>query len=297
MGEPAGVAARGAVVVELARWRAPGEVLRLRGSSGEIGPAGGPLAFRFYLTPQLADDLWYFRRTYAPFRLRWGAGELTFRGEGAAPAGGAERRALAEWSRAVAAEMAGEGSERSFGLVFAWHGGGAVPCEDVSVSLAGTVWAESCPWGGPVRARLDPTQLPRLYSWFDALAPFQETPGGESGDPGQTSRLVFAGRGRRAASPAERQEIEGFGHALALELRVRRPLAAGVAPAEPVNSAFLLPAELGRGGRPTAIFLTAPAEPPAPPLRVGPPAGGGGEEPAPEEGAGGPEPPPVPPGP
>jgi hypothetical protein len=294
------------VIVELARWREPREILRLRSASGEIGAAEGPLSFRFYSTPQQADDLWYFRRTYSPFQLRWGGGELTFRGEGALPASGVERRALAEWSRAVASEMAGEGSERSFGLVFAWHGGGAVPCEDVSVSLAGTVWAEACPWGGAVRARLAPAQLPRLYAWFDSLAAFQETPGGETGDPERMTRLVFAGRGKRAATLAERQEIEAFGLDLARELRVRRPLAAGVAPvetsagsekgpnagsgigssirsnagsnsglkdgpnAEPAASAYLLSSDLSSGGHPSAILLTPPAVAPIPPARVEP---------------------------
>jgi len=263
-------AAKVPIVVEMARWSGPREILRLRSSGAEIGSSAGPVSFRFYASGALADDLWYFRRTYAPFRLEGPDLALAFRGEGPIPAGPIERRMITEWTRLVADEVSGEMGESSFGLALSAHvEGGAYPCDEVSVSLSGAVWAEPCPWGGEVRARLDPSRLAQLYAWFDALAPFQTSPGGgvESADSGESLRLVFAGRGKRVATPVEREEIGAYCQQLSRELRLRRPLAAGAAVSEPSGVSFLLPPEVSAGGRPLALLLDLPVESPAPPLR------------------------------
>jgi len=82
--------------------------------------------------------------------------------------------------------------------------------------------------------------------------------------------LVFAGRGKRVATGAERAEIGAFGERVALELRARQ---AGV-PAAPglAGPALLLPPEGASGGRGARIALQLPETAPTPPQpEAGPP--------------------------
>jgi hypothetical protein len=256
-------------VLELLRWQKPRELVRFRPTGGEIGPAAGPFAARFYAGRGTADDLSYFRRTFAPFRARLPEGELTFRGGGPQPSGAVEQRMITEWARATADDLAG-GDGRSYGLAFTWHAGGAMACEDLSVFLTGVVLEDPCPGSGGARARLEPGALARLYAWFDALAPFQTAPLATPGPGLETApRLVFAGRGGRSATAAERAEIGAFGERLAAELRARQPAATGgAALAGPV---LLLPPELAAGGRATAVVPQLPeSAPPPPPPNSGP---------------------------
>jgi hypothetical protein len=135
----------------------------------------------------------------------------------------------------VAAEVAAGRSGGAYGMVFAWHRGGAVgDCDDLSVYLTGEVRAGSCAWGEEMRGRLAPEVLARVDGWFDGLAPFQS--GGEegSGMGREPARLVFAGQGRKAATPPEMAEIRALAPALHRELAGRRP--GGLAPQSPVET-------------------------------------------------------------
>jgi hypothetical protein len=279
--------------IELHRWREPAELVVIDPSGVALGPEGEPLAHYLFVSRDRFQDLHFFLRSYAPFREATSRGELAFGGKGAGAAGAVEKRMILEWTRAVAAEVAAGRSGGAYGMVFAWHRGGAVgDCDDLSVYLTGEVRAGSCSWGEEVRGRLAPEVLARVYGWFDGLAPFQsggEEGGGASREP---ARLVFAGQGRKAATAEEMAEIRGLAPALHRELAGRRPEAAQPppspvdtegtpppgskpAPTAPIAPVFsgrlLLPPESVQSGPPPAAIPEDLQPPPVPKEGTPPP--------------------------
>lgn len=186
---------------------------------------------------------------------------------------------IVEWARRItaeqAAEQAGGRSGGAYGLAFSWHRGGSVgSCESVSVFLTGEVWAQACAWGGEeVRGRLQPAVMDRVYGWFDALAPFQSTRQAGSSGEAEPSRLVFAGRGTRAAGDGDRAALEGFAAALFRELSVKRRGSAPLSAEEAAAPRLLLPPEPPRASPPLARL--APKVPPPVPREDSGQAGGG----------------------
>jgi hypothetical protein len=269
-----------------------------------LGPEGEPLVHYLFISRDRPQDLNFLVRSYAPFRMAAGRGKLAFGGKGTVVAGAVEQRMILEWARLVAAEVGGGKSSAAYGMVFAWHRGGAVgSCDDLAVYLTGEVRAGSCSWGAEARGRLAPEQLVRVYGWFDSLAPFQF--GGEEGvgSGREPSRLVFAGQGRKEPTPEEMAEIRGLASALHHELAGRRPGGAAAqkaqqqleaeaekragekmpaAPAEVTPAGrLLLPPETVAAGTPPAAIPPdlqpppVPGTPPkAPPTSKSPPPAG-----------------------
>lgn len=276
-------AAQPPLEMELRRWEDPREMVRIRTRGVSIGPADGPLVWKFFSDPGRADEAWYFLRTYAPFQLRFVQGELAFRGRGRVKPGVAEQRMILEWARRTAAEAAGSRSAPEYGLVLAWHRGGASGnCEDLALYLTGEAVATSCGVTGEVRGRLEPGQLGRVFSWFDQMKAFQSGEVQENdARPGSLqTRLIFAGRGIRPASPREQIEIRAFAAALYAELVSRRsggappipPPPSGqpgtkpeIDPETPVQR-LLLPPDFMKP-RPQGPVLQLPEKPPPPPKR------------------------------
>ncbi|HVR10591.1 MAG TPA: hypothetical protein VMW75_21275 [Thermoanaerobaculia bacterium] len=211
---------------------------------GPEDPRDGPRVHYLFARRRRSYDLADFARAFAPFRLIAGGegreqdGELAFHGRGAAAASPAERRMIAEWTRAVAVEAAGAGGNPStYGVAFTWHRGAVAGgvCDDLSVYLSGEASAGSCGTGAEVAGRLSGERLQRLYGWVDGLAAFQDA--GEQGVRADAllERLIFAGRGRRPASRGDVGAIEAFAGALHHELTappgdVSRPLPASPPP-------------------------------------------------------------------
>jgi hypothetical protein len=195
------------------------------------GPPQGPRARYLFAPPERAADLALFARTYAPFRLAGAGaeGELDFRGRGAAAAGATERRMIGEWVRQVVADATG-GTASPFGLVLAWHRGAGTGgvCDDLEIYGGGEVRASSC-GHDEVTGRLAVDRLARLYDWEDRFAPFQAA--GEEGPRADSllARLIFAGRGRRAAAAADIAGIEALAETLHHEM-TGAPGEAGAAP-------------------------------------------------------------------
>jgi hypothetical protein len=218
-----------------------------------MGPEAGPRAHFLFARRQRLEEIAQFARTWAPFRQIDAAGELVFRGRGAATASVAERRMIAEWTRLVAVEAADSAAPSAYGLAFAWHRGAATGgvCDDLAVYLSGEVRAGSCGAGTEVSGRLASERLERLYRWIDGLKAFQGA--GEQGVRADAllERLIFAGRGSRQASPADLAAIEAFAGTLHRELTAGRP---GVSP---------LPPGAASGGLVAALT----ANPPLPPGR------------------------------
>lgn len=255
--------------VELRRWQAPAERVVIEPGGVALGASGEPLTHYLFFSPDRSEDLQAFVRVYAPFRVSTTRGDLAFGGRGKVAADPAEQRMIVEWSRWVAAEVAAGRGGASYGLIFAWHRGGAVgSCDDLSVFLTGEVRASSCSWGDEVRGRLAAEPLARLYAWFDGLAPFQE--GGEegTGQIREPSRLVFAGQGTKPATPGEIAAMRAFAPALHRELAARRPGAVAPVVGEGEVAAsterLLVPPETAAAGRPTAAIpedVVVPAAP------------------------------------
>jgi hypothetical protein len=189
-----------------------------------VGPVDAPLVHYLFVSRDRLRDLGFFVRTYAPFRIATPRGELAFGGRGTVPPGPVGQRMILEWARTVAAEVAAGRGGVAYGLAFAWHRGGSVgSCDDVAVYLNGEVRASSCSWGDEVRGRLAPEQLARVYAWFDGLAPFQAGGDEGNGNGREPSRLVFAGVGRKEATPEQMDEIRALAPALHRELAARHP--------------------------------------------------------------------------
>jgi hypothetical protein len=288
---PAGKAGEGSAApatpppagIELRRGKDPQELVRIGVRGVVIGPAEGRLQRKLYADPRRGDDVWYLLSTYAPFESKLPAGDLVFRGRGKVKPGPDERRMIFEWVRQVASEAAGGRSGAAYGLVIAWHQGGASgSCDDVVLYLTGEAVATACGWDREVRGRLDPAQLGRVYGWFDRVQPFQA--GGEQGEdslrPGSfETRLIFAGRGARPATAAEQEEIQSFTVSLFAELAARRrgarPPAASAAPGKAVPESTPAPPAERLLLPPNAavkpeeeILLKLPAEPPPVPKRA-----------------------------
>jgi hypothetical protein len=227
-----------------------------------MGPVAGPLHRYLFTEPERAREIAALSRAYAPFRWRIGPEELAFRGQGRVRVSGVERRMILEWARQVAAEAAGVVPGSGYGLVVAWQLEGAT-CEEVSVYLSGEVRSGRCNSDGTIVGRLAPEPLGRIYTQFDRLRPFQA---GEEPETGNTaaSRLVFTGRGRRAAGPAEVRAFLDLVAVLHQEIVARRP---GFRP--PVPAA---PAVDPRTGRRRNAPPPTPAAPPPPRLLLPPPA-------------------------
>ncbi|HEV2853648.1 MAG TPA: hypothetical protein VHC97_12670 [Thermoanaerobaculia bacterium] len=264
---------------ELWRGREPRELVRIGLRGVVIGPAEGPLEWKLFAEPRRADDAWYLLSTYAPFKRSAPEGELVFRGRGRVKPGPAEQRMIFEWVRQVASEAAGGRSGAAYGLLLAWHQGGASGlCEDAVLYLTGEAVATACGWEREVRGRLDPGQLGRIFGWFDRLRPFQSAgePEEESPSPGALeTRLIFAGRGTQPATAAEQSEIRSFATALFAELAARRR---GAAPAPPETSDQTAPAPTqhlllppgAASPRSQEIILQLPEKPPPVPKTTRP---------------------------
>jgi hypothetical protein len=132
-----------------------------------------------------------------------------------------------EWARLVAAEAETGATEEVYGVALVWQraGAGAAPCDELTVSLAGSAWGTACA-GGERRfaAQLEPARMAQLYRWVDELAPLQAA--GAAGDPeGRPERLLLAGAGKRPAGDGERRSIQGFAEALHADLSAPRQAA------------------------------------------------------------------------
>ncbi|MEX1019908.1 MAG: hypothetical protein WDZ49_09635 [Litorilinea sp.] len=127
---------------------------------------------------------------------------------------------IAEWARVAAREAeAGQTSDATWGLVFAWQreGGIAGLCDSLTVDVTGMVHATTCEGDEPTtigERRMNEQELSQVYAWVDEYAPFDM----ETADPatadGMTLRLVFSGAGTTEADATVQQEIADFADAL-----------------------------------------------------------------------------------
>jgi hypothetical protein len=189
------------------------------------------------------------------------------------------------------------GGPSPFGLAFAWHRGAATGgvCDDLTVYLSGEVRAGSCGAGPQVEGRLPGERLERLYAWVDGLEPFQAAGEQEVRADALIERLVFAGSGRRRASPEEIAAIESFASSLHHELLAAAAAASGSAPGVAAGSTAKLRPP---GSAPTAAGEDRPARaaaPAAPAARPSQEPPAGPAEPAAAESSTAAPPPPSPP--
>jgi hypothetical protein len=180
-----------------------------------FGLCGGPLRSAGYASEQRAEDLDYFKKTFASFESDTRAGKLSFYTQGDRQAAPAEQRMIAEWARLVYLEAAGGHSGAVNGPALAWRreGGIAGFCDDLEVYSTGSVFASSCKGGQAQetdRSRLDAGQLERLYGWIDSLRPFEIEQTDPATADAMTIRLVFSGMGENEAGEAEKAAILDF---------------------------------------------------------------------------------------
>jgi hypothetical protein len=253
--------------IELLRGQEPRERILVGDGGLAVGAVGGPLTRLLFSSPGRVSDLRSLLQTYKPFQAHAPEGELVFRGRGAAVAGPVERRMILEWVRQVAAEAAGGRTSAAFGLALAWHrGAGPGNCDDVSVYLTGEVQASSCASKAPVSGHLAPGPLGQLYGWFDRLKPLQVSGSVTEGRTESSMRLIFAGHGPAAASPADIQALQAFALELQRELAVRRGGGAAAPAPVPVNGKGKPAAENAAPG-PSGPILLLPPRPPGRSLR------------------------------
>jgi hypothetical protein len=214
-------------MLEMRRWREPRERIVIDRAGALVGTAGRTPVRKLFTRPERLQDFLFFVRTYQPFRLRNGDQDLAFGGQGTVRPGPVEQRMISEWARGLAAELSSGGSADDhgldYGLVIAWHRGGAAgSCDSLVVFLDGEVRASACAGGGEeFRGRLRPAELARIYAWYESLKPLQVTSASEAGPTQAPARLTFAGRGAREASPPEIVALQALSVALHRELMAR----------------------------------------------------------------------------
>jgi hypothetical protein len=177
------------------------------------------------------------------------------------------------------------GGPSPFGLAFAWHRGAATGgvCDDLTVYLSGEVRAGSCGAGPQVEGRLSGERLERLYAWVDGLEPFQAAGEQEVRADALIERLVFAGSGRRRASPEDIAAIESLAGSLHHELLAAAAAPSGSAPGVAAGSTAKLQPP---GSAPSAAGEDRPARaaaPAAPAARPSQEPSAGPAEPGAEE--------------
>ncbi len=152
--------------------------------------------------------------TYRPFAATTPAGSVSFAGQGSFQATPAEQRMIAEWLSQVVTEASGEPGLALWGL--SWHreGGVAGFCDELAIDSTGYAELSNCRGGSFAVAavrRLTADELAQFYIWLDALRPFEFVQQDPATADALTVRYLFAGRGSREATEAERQAIAQFG--------------------------------------------------------------------------------------
>lgn len=152
--------------------------------------------------------------TYRPFAAATPAGSVSFAGQGRFQATPAEQRMIAEWLTQVVAEAHGEPGMALWGL--SWHreGGLAGFCDELAIDSTGYAELSTCrgPSSTVVAVRwLTADELAQFYIWLDALKPFEFVQQDPATADALTVRYLFAGRGSREATEAEKQAIAQFG--------------------------------------------------------------------------------------
>ncbi len=206
---------------------APGESLEWRGLTAEgctqarfsandmaFGSCDGDLKSRSLEgLGNRANQLLAFVNTYQVFSASTPAGTVALAGEGPFLASAADQRMLAEWAARVAAEAEDEQGLAMWGL--GWHreGGIAGFCDDLTIDATGFVELAPCKYESPqaVNVRwLTADELAQLYGWLDALAPFEFTQQDPATADALTVHTIFAGRGSREATDADKQALAAF---------------------------------------------------------------------------------------
>lgn len=152
--------------------------------------------------------------TYRPFAATTPAGSVSFTGQGSFQATPAEQRMIAEWLSQVVAEANGEPGIALWGL--SWHreGGIAGFCDELAIDSTGYAELSTCRSTPPVVVAgrwLTADELAQFYIWLDALKPFEFVQQDPATADALTVRYLFAGRGSREATEAEKQAIAQFG--------------------------------------------------------------------------------------
>jgi hypothetical protein len=178
-----------------------------------FGPCDGVQMSGKYAVPDRAASLGRWLQTYASFEASTVAGQVRLAGQGTVVASPAERRMVAEWAKLAAMEADAGRSGASYGLALSWHreGGIAGFCDDLSISLAGDVYASSCRGAGPKdlgHGQLNADQLQQLYDWVDRLQLFEMNQTDPATADAMSIHLLLSGTGAAAASEAEQQAIQ-----------------------------------------------------------------------------------------
>jgi hypothetical protein len=267
-------------MLEMRRWREPRERIVIDRAGALVGTAGRTPVRKLFTRPERLQDFLFFVRTYRPFRLRNGDQDLAFGGQGAVKPGPVEQRMISEWARGLAAELSSGGSADGhgldYGLVIAWHRGGAAGnCDSLVVFLDGEVRASACAGGGEeLRGRLRSEQLARIYAWYESLKPLQVTSASEAGPTQAPARLTLAGRGTREPSPPEIAALQALSAALHRELMARHgalPAPQPVLPPTPRATRAIGENPAPEAPGPDLLVPKGPVAPLPPPQAVLPP--------------------------
>ncbi len=152
--------------------------------------------------------------TYRPFAAATPVGSVSFAGQGRFQATPAEQRMIAEWLAQVVVEANGEPGLALWGL--SWHreGGLAGFCDELAIDSTGYAELSSCRGASSAALAvrwLTADELAQFYIWLDTLKPFEFVQQDPATADALTVRYLFAGRGLREATDAEKQAIAQFG--------------------------------------------------------------------------------------
>lgn len=178
---------------------------------GPCGNIGAPVALsgKRNWQSQMAGLL----ATYGPFAASTPGGTLSFTGLGRFQATAAEQRMIAEWAARAVTEASDKQGLTMWGL--GWHreGGVAGFCDDLTIDATGYAELAPCKYETPqevIIRNLTADELAQFYGWLDTLAPFEFAQQDTATADGLTVRYIFAGRGAREATDADKQALAEF---------------------------------------------------------------------------------------
>ncbi len=152
-----------------------------------------------------------FLDTFASFEAETLAGKIIFNGIGTTIATPAEQRVIAEWMKIqfLAAQSGRPQADWGLALTYSRQGGFAGFCDEMTISLDGSVLLSSCK-DVDVDFRLNVEQLEKLYAWYDGLGQIDYAYTDPAVADAMSTKLTIFAQGGKVAEEAAVNEILAF---------------------------------------------------------------------------------------
>jgi len=176
-----------------------------------FGACGGPYTVLPWADDMIPAVMLEFLDTFASFEAETLAGKIIFNGIGTTIATPAEQRVIAEWMKIqfLAAQSGRPQADWGLALTYSRQGGFAGFCDEMTISLDGSVLLSSCK-DVDVDFRLNVEQLEKLYAWYDGLGQIDYAYTDPAVADAMSTKLTIFAQGGKVAEEAAVNEILAF---------------------------------------------------------------------------------------